>query len=181
MVTMNYFGALHKYGLEILIHRRDLYQTSAFYGHVSQWNSCWKITLGHMTKNKCGYQMYIFVTPRSQCSMPVWWCFCMVQPPRQPFRPKCTNRVLQMHQQNPVVPPESTDSWLSWGTSHCLKRFVLDFQCTANWCTLNRHGPIISIKHARAYTTTWRQPMLNGQQTGHQVIAANVSLICRET
>ena len=29
------------------------------------------------------------------------------QPFRQPFRPKCTNRIPQKHHQNPVVPPES--------------------------------------------------------------------------
>ena len=74
----------------------------------SQWNSCWKIkTLGHMAENKCGYQMHIFVTSLSSQHAPVWRCFCMVQPLRQPFRPKCTNRILQMHHQNPVVPPES--------------------------------------------------------------------------
>ena len=74
----------------------------------SQWNSCWKkSTLGHMTENKCGYQMHIFVTSFSAQHAPAWRCFCMVQPLRQPFRPKCTNRILQMHQQNPVVPPES--------------------------------------------------------------------------
>ena len=60
-----------------------------------------------MTKNKCGYQMHIFVTSFSKQHAPVWRCFCMVQPLRQPFRPKCTNRILQMHQQNPVVPSES--------------------------------------------------------------------------
>ena len=74
----------------------------------SQWNSCWKkLTLGHMTENKCGYQMHIFVTSFSAQHAPAWRCFCMVQPLRQPFRPKCTNRILQMHHQNPVVPPES--------------------------------------------------------------------------
>ena len=74
----------------------------------SQWNSCWKqITLGHMIENKCGYQMHIFVTLFSTQYAPVWRCFCMVQPLRQPFCSKCTNRILQMHQQNPVVPPES--------------------------------------------------------------------------
>ena len=31
---MNYFSALHKYDLEIRFHRRELYQTSAFCGHV---------------------------------------------------------------------------------------------------------------------------------------------------
>ena len=31
---MNYFSALHKYDLEIRFHRRDLYQTSVFCGHV---------------------------------------------------------------------------------------------------------------------------------------------------
>ena len=74
----------------------------------SQWNSCWiKLTLGHMTENKCGYQMHIFVTSFSAQHAPAWRWFCMVQPLRQPFRPKCTNRILQMHHQNPVVPPES--------------------------------------------------------------------------
>ena len=74
----------------------------------SQWNSCWKkLTLGHMTENKCGYQMHIFVTSFSAQHAPASRCFCMVQPLRQPFRPKCTNRILQMHHQNPVVPPES--------------------------------------------------------------------------
>ena len=74
----------------------------------SQWNSCWKqITLGHMIENKCGYQMHIFVTLFSTQYALVWRCFCMVQPLRQPFRSKCTNRILQMHHQNPVVPPES--------------------------------------------------------------------------
>ena len=74
----------------------------------SQWNSCWKkLTLGHMTENKCGYQMHIFVTSFSAQHAPAWRCFCMVQPLRQPFRPKCTNRILQMHHQNPVVPRES--------------------------------------------------------------------------
>ena len=74
----------------------------------SQWNPCRKkLTLGHMTENKCGYQMHIFVTSFSAQHAPAWRCFCMVQPLRQPFRPKCTNRILQMHHQNPVVPPES--------------------------------------------------------------------------
>ena len=74
----------------------------------SQWNSCWKIkTPGHMTENMCGYQMRIFVTSFLTQYAPMWRCFCMVQPLRQPFRPKCTNRILQMHRQNPVVPPES--------------------------------------------------------------------------
>ena len=105
---MNYFSALHKYDLEIRFHRRDLYQTSAFCGHVFTMKLLLKkITLGHMTENKCGYQMHIFVTSFSAQHGPAWRCFCMVQPLCQPFRPKCTNRILQMHQQNPVVPPES--------------------------------------------------------------------------
>ena len=108
MVMMNSFGALHKYDLEIQFNRRDLYQTSAFCGHVFTMKLLLKkITLGHMTKNKCGYQMHIFVTSFSKQHAPVWRCFCMLQPLRQPFRPKCTNRILQMHQQNPVVPSES--------------------------------------------------------------------------
>ena len=108
MVVMNYFSALHKYDLEIRFHRRDLYQTSAFCGHVFTMKLLLKkLTLGHMTENKCGYQMHIFVTSFSAQHAPAWRCFCMVQPLRQPFRPKCTNRILQMHQQNPVVPPES--------------------------------------------------------------------------
>ena len=54
-----------------------------------------------MAENKCGYQMYIFVTSLSSQHAPVWWCFCMVQPLRQPFSP-------HMHQQNPAdAPPES--------------------------------------------------------------------------
>ena len=74
----------------------------------SQWNSCWKnITIGHMTENKCGYQMHIFVSSFSTQHAPLWRCFCEVQPLRQPFRPICTTRILQMHHQNPVVPPES--------------------------------------------------------------------------
>ena len=105
---MNYFSALHKYDLEIRFHRRDLYQTSAFCGHVFTMKLLLKkLTLGHMTENKCGYQMHIFVTSFTAQHAPAWRCFCMVQPLRQPFRPKCTNRILQMHQQNPVVPPES--------------------------------------------------------------------------
>ena len=60
-----------------------------------------------MKENKCGYQMHIFVTSFSAQHAPAWRCFCMVQPLRQPFRPKCTNRILQMHHQNPVVPPDS--------------------------------------------------------------------------
>ena len=105
---MNYFSALHKYDLEIRFHRRDLYQTSAFCGHVFTMKLLLKkLTLGHMTENKCGYQMHVFVTSFSAQHAPAWRCFCMVQPLRQPFRPKCTNRILQMHHQNPVVPPES--------------------------------------------------------------------------
>ena len=105
---MNSFSALHKYDLEIRFNRRDLYQTSAFCGHVFTMKLLLKkITLGHMTENKCGYQMHIFVTSFSKPYAPVWRCFCMVQPLRQPFRPKCTNRILQMHHQNPVVPSES--------------------------------------------------------------------------
>ena len=104
----NSFSALHKYDLEIRLHRRDLYQTSAFCGHVFTMKLLLKkITLGHMTENKCGYQMHIFVTPLSTQYAPVWRCFCMVQPLRRPFRSKRTNRILQMHHQNPVVPPES--------------------------------------------------------------------------
>ena len=60
-----------------------------------------------MAENKCGYQMHIFVTSFSTQHTPVWRCVCMVQPLRQPFSPKCTNRILEMHHQNPVVPPES--------------------------------------------------------------------------
>ena len=105
---MDSFSALHKYDLEIRLHRRDLYQTSAFCGHVFTMNLLLKnVTLGHMTENKCGNQMHIFVTSFSTQHAPVWRCFCMVQPLRQPFRPKCTTRILQMHHQNPVVPPES--------------------------------------------------------------------------
>ena len=105
---MNSFSALHKYDLEIRFNRRDQYQTSAFCGHVFTVKFLLKkITLGHMTENKCGYQMHIFVTSFSKQHAPVWRCFCMVQPLRQPFRPKCTNRILQMHHQNPVVPSES--------------------------------------------------------------------------
>ena len=105
---MNSFSALHKYDLEIRFNRRDLYQTSAFCGHVFTMKLLLKkITLGHMTENICGYQMHIFVTSFSKPHAPVRRCFCMVQPLRQPFRPKCTNRILQMHHQNPVVPSES--------------------------------------------------------------------------
>ena len=105
---MNSFSALHKYDLEIRFNRRDLYQTLAFCGHVFTMKLLLKkITLGHMTENKCGYQMHIFVTSFSKPHAPVWRCFCMVQPLRQPFRPKCTNIILQMHHQNPVVPSES--------------------------------------------------------------------------
>ena len=105
---MNSVSALHKYDLEIRFNRRDLYQTSAFCGHVFTMKLLLKnITLGHMTENKCGYQMHIFVTSFSKQHAPVWRCFCMVQPLRQPFRPKCSNRILQMHHQNPVVPSES--------------------------------------------------------------------------
>ena len=107
---MNSFSALRKYDLEIRFNRRDLYQTLAFCGHVFTTKlQLKKITLGHMTENKCGYQMHIFVTSFSTHWQyaPVWRCFCLVQPLRQPFRPKCTNRILQMHHQNPVVPSES--------------------------------------------------------------------------
>ena len=105
---MDSFSVLHKYDFEIRLHRRDLYQTSAFCGHVFSMNLLLKkVTLGDMTENKCGYQMHIFVTSFSAHHAPVWRCFCMVQPLRQPFRPKCTNKILQMHHQNPVVPPES--------------------------------------------------------------------------
>ena len=110
MIMMNSFSALHKYDLEIRFNRRDQYQTSAFCGHVFTVKLLLKkITLGHMTENKCGYLqlMHIFVTSFSKQHAPVWRCFCMVQPLRQPFRPKCTNRILQMHHQNPVVPSES--------------------------------------------------------------------------
>ena len=34
LVMMNSFSALDKYDLDIRLHRRDLYQTSAFCGHV---------------------------------------------------------------------------------------------------------------------------------------------------
>ena len=105
---MNSFSALRKYDIEIRFNRRDLYQTLAFCGHVFTTKlQLKKITLGHMTENKCGYQMHIFVTSFSTQYAPVWRCFCLVQPLRQPFRPKCTNRILQMHHQNPVVPSES--------------------------------------------------------------------------
>ena len=109
IVIMDYFSALHEYDLEIRLHRRDLYQTSAFCGHVFTMKLLfWKIkTLGHMTENKCGYQMHIFVTSFSLQHVPVWRCCCMVQPLLQPFHPKCTHRILHVHHQNPVVPPES--------------------------------------------------------------------------
>ena len=108
MLMMNSFSALRQYDIEIRFNRRDLYQTLAFCGHVFTTKlQLKKITLGHMTENKCGYQMHIFVTSFSTQYAPVWRCFCLVQPLRQPFRPKCTNRILQMHHQNPVVPSES--------------------------------------------------------------------------
>ena len=100
MVMMNYFCALHKYDIEIRFHRRDQYQTSAFCRHVFTMKLLLKkIILGHMTENKSGYQMHISVTSFSTQHAPVWRCFYMVQSLRQPFRPKCTNRILPMHHQ----------------------------------------------------------------------------------
>ena len=55
-----------------------------------------KITFGHMRENKCSYQMHIFVISLSTQYAPVGRCFCMVQPLRQSFRPKCTNIILQI-------------------------------------------------------------------------------------
>ena len=103
---MDYFNALHEYDLEIRLLRGDLYLTSAFCGHV--------FTVKILLKNKNTWthgRKKMWLPDAHLCYQsqhtPLWWCFCMVQPLRQPFRPKCTNRILQMHHQNPVVPPES--------------------------------------------------------------------------
>ena len=99
---MNSFSALHKYDLEIRFNRRDLYQTSAFCGHVFTMKLLLKkITLGHMTENKCGYQMHIFVTSFSKPHAP---CVAVL------LHGAATSSAIspQMHQQNPAdAPPES--------------------------------------------------------------------------
>ena len=99
---MNSFSALHKYDLEIRFNRRDLYQTSAFCGHVFTMKLLLnKITLGHMTENKCGYQMHIFVTSFSKAARP---CVAVL------LHGAATSSAIspQMHQQNPAdAPPES--------------------------------------------------------------------------
>ena len=96
---MNSFGALHKYDLEIQFNRRDLYQTSAFCGHVFTMKLLLKkITLGHMTKNKCGYQMHIFVNLILKAARP---CVAVL------LHGAATSSAIspQMHQQNPADAP----------------------------------------------------------------------------
>ena len=68
----------------------------------SQWNSCWKkLTLGHMTEIKCGYQMHIFVTSFSAQHAPAWRVLLHGAATSSAISP-------QMHQQNPAdAPPES--------------------------------------------------------------------------
>ena len=128
-------------------------------------------TLGHMAENKCGYQMHIFVTSLSSQHSPVWWCFCMVQPLRQPFRPKCTNRILQMHHQNLVVPPESgvqpqnpvcTYSVIE-EVPYCLSRSSIKFQDHTGQKKLLI---LTRIERFRAVTPMWIHRWLwNGAQS----------------
>ena len=105
---MNSFSALHGYDLKTRLHRLELYQIFAFCGHVFRVKfQLKKVTIVHMTGNKYGYQLHISVTFILCQHESVWRCLCSVQSLCVPFCAKCINRILQMHHQNPVVPPES--------------------------------------------------------------------------
>ena len=107
IAMINYSSALQEYDLEIRWHWRDMYQTSAFYGHVFTM----KLLLKNKKKHLDPWQKTNVVTrcpsllPHSHCSTPPCggafaWCNHL-------FRFKFTNRILQKHHQNRVVPPES--------------------------------------------------------------------------
>ena len=99
---MNYFSALHKYDLEIRFHRRDLYQTSAFCGHVFTM----KLLLNKInTWTHDRKQMWLpdthlcyFILSAALLCVAVLLCGAATSSAISP----------QMHQQNPAdAPPES--------------------------------------------------------------------------
>ena len=99
---MNYFSALHKYDLEIRFHRRDLYQTSAFCGHV--------FTMKLLLK-----KINTWTHDRKQMWLPdAHLCYIILSAARPCvavlLHGAATSSAisLQMHQQNPAdAPPES--------------------------------------------------------------------------
>ena len=102
MVMINSFSALHKYDLEIRFHRRDLYQTSTFCGHVFTMKFLLK-------KNNTGTH------DRKQMWLPdAHLCYLILNAARPCvavlLHGAATSSAIspQMHQQNPVdAPPES--------------------------------------------------------------------------
>ena len=99
---MNYFSALHKYDLEIRFHRRDLYQTSAFCGHV--------FTMKLLLK-----KINTWTHDRKQMWLPdAHLCYFILSAARPCvavlLHGAATSSAIspQMHQQNPAdAPPES--------------------------------------------------------------------------
>ena len=99
---MNYFSALHKYDLEIRFHRRDLYQTSAFCGHV--------FTMKLLLK-----KINTWTHDRKQMWLPdAHLCYFILSAARPCvavlLRGAATSSAIspQMHHQNPAdAPPES--------------------------------------------------------------------------
>ena len=99
---MNYFSALHKYDLEIRFHRRELYQTSAFCGHV--------FTMKLLLK-----KINTWTHDRKQMWLPdAHLCYFILSAARPCvavlLHGAATSSAIspQMHQQNPAdAPPES--------------------------------------------------------------------------
>ena len=69
----------------------------------SQWNSCWKKN----TRTLDGKQMWLPDAHLCYLILNAARPYMVVLLHGQSFLPRCTNRILQIHQQNPVVPSES--------------------------------------------------------------------------
>ena len=108
---MNYFSALHKYDLEIRFHRRDLYQTSAFCGHV--------FTMKPLPK-----KINTWTHDRKQMWLPDAHLRYFILSAARPcvavlLHGAATSSAIspQMHQQNPAdAPPESRGTTRIWRT-----------------------------------------------------------------
>ena len=108
---MNYFSALHKCDLEIRFHQRDLYQTSAFCGHV--------FTMKPLPK-----KIYTWTHDRKQMWLPDAHLRYFILSAARPcvavlLHGAATSSAIspQMHQQNPAdAPPESRGTTRIWRT-----------------------------------------------------------------
>ena len=115
-----------------------------------------KITLGHMTKNKCGYQMHIFVTS-SQSSTPLCggafaWCSHFVShfAPNAPTEScRCTNKIPWYHQ-NPAYTHRILFALTAWYKHIALyKNYTSEKHNTTSYCKKSK------LKHQGPLLLTW--------------------------